>query len=140
MFSVCIAGILGLFINNALVSPIGQVIFRCGPAYIVVLAVNIAVKAVVASVDIQSPIENPGLPVGNVFITGKIGIKYLFFHFLFFLLRNHILPYYHSTGVSAGKAVEIHNIFQQFLSNKSQKKLLKYFVPVSLLYCWITLG
>lgn len=53
---------------------------RSRPADIIVLAVNITVEFVMASVNVKSPVEPPRFTIRNIFKAWKIWIEYLCFH------------------------------------------------------------
>lgn len=82
MCAIGITGILGLFENDAFIAPIGKIVCGRGPTDIVILAVDIAVKFIVTAVYIQAISKDAGFAIGNIFPTGKIGVKNLFFIFI----------------------------------------------------------
>ena len=58
-----------------LVHQVGKIVFRSRPADIIVLAVNIPVEFVVASVDVKAAVKNPWFSVGNIFVALKVNKK-----------------------------------------------------------------
>ena len=58
-----------------LVHQVGKIVFRSRPADIIVLAVNISVEFVVASVDVKVAVKNPWFSVGNIFVALKVNKK-----------------------------------------------------------------
>ena len=58
-----------------LVQQVGKIVFRIRPADIIVLAVNIPVEFVVASVDVKAAVKNPWFSVGNIFVALKVNKK-----------------------------------------------------------------
>ena len=78
--AVGVEGVLGLFVDDALVAPVAQVVHRGGPGDVVVQAVGVAVKAVVRAVDVHPAVKDVGLPVRDVLPRGKVRVKGLLFH------------------------------------------------------------
>lgn len=58
-----------------LVHQVRKIVFRSRPADIIVLAVNIPVEFVVASVDVKAAVKNPWFSVGNIFVALKVNKK-----------------------------------------------------------------
>ena len=90
--AVRVAWILRLAENDAFIAPVREIVFRGGPADIVVGTVDIAVKAVVAAIDVETAVKHTGFAVRDVLIAGKIGIEHLLFHGCFSSSSSIILP------------------------------------------------
>ena len=58
-----------------LVHQVRKIVFRSRPADIIVLAENIPVEFVVASVDVKAAVKNPWFSVGNIFVALKVNKK-----------------------------------------------------------------
>jgi len=59
--------VIGFFINNTLVSPVAQIIYRRRPANVIVHAEYIAVKFIVRTVNINPAVKDIRLTIRDVF-------------------------------------------------------------------------
>ena len=88
--------VLLFLVDNALVTPRGQIVHRRGVAHIVVDAEDSGVKAVVRAVHIHPIAEDMRLTVRDVLSCGQIRVEYLFH--LFFSLPSLMMPFYTISG------------------------------------------
>ena len=78
--AIGVEGILGLFIDDALIPPVTEVVHRGGPSDIVVQAISVTVEPVMRAVDIHPAVKNVGFAVRDVLPGGQIGVERLFVH------------------------------------------------------------
>ena len=78
--NILIHRILILPIDNALITPLCQVIHRRRPAHIIIQAETRHVETIMTPVEIEPLAEHMRFSVRNILIGWKIGIKHLFFH------------------------------------------------------------
>ena len=91
---------LTFLINRTLKPPRGQICQRGRPADIIVQAVAITAKAVMAAINIQSVIKDTGFSVRDILIAGQIGIKN---RFHLYALSNVYSPAVSSCGFRPGR-------------------------------------
>ena len=83
-----IHGILFLAVNNTLKTPVGQILFRGGPAHIIVHAEQRPAEAVMGTIYIYPAAEHTGFAVRHIFPAGQIGVASICFHLRFSLDCN----------------------------------------------------
>ena len=66
-------------VNDPLVAPVAEIVFRGRPGHIVVGAVVLAPEAVMAAEDIQPAVKKPGLRIRDILPSGEIRVIALVF-------------------------------------------------------------
>ena len=69
--------VLVFAVDDPLAAPVRQVVHRGGPAHVVVDAEDGGVEFVVGAIDVHPVPEHMGLPIGDIFPAGEIGVKCL---------------------------------------------------------------
>ena len=75
-----IGGVVALFVDDALVPPVAQIVRRRRPRHVVVHAEGAPLEPVVGAVDIHSSVKDVRFAVGDVFPARQIWIEHLTFH------------------------------------------------------------
>jgi hypothetical protein len=74
-----------LFEDYAFIPPVGKIIYRGRPAYVIALTVFLGTKEIMAPINVQPLTKHLRFSIRDVFPTGKIGVIALPLHRYFLL-------------------------------------------------------
>ena len=78
--SVCVARVVPAAVQHAFIPPVGKIFDRSAPPHIIVEAIRVAVKPVMAAIDIDPPFKDMGFAVGHIFPQRQVRVPGWMFH------------------------------------------------------------
>jgi hypothetical protein len=82
-----------LFEDYAFIPPVGKILYRGRPAYVIALTVFLGTKKIMAPINVQPLTKHLRFSIRDVFPTGKIGVIALPLH-RYFLLQKYSISCY----------------------------------------------